>query len=165
MSDLGPILLVLAAQITLPVLAGLLFSRRRDPAAACVPPAVASVAVLLLTPLAFVPRPHWPAGKPVIAEHHEEVAVESPPQFAAAPGGIDLLQLLRLPKPQVAAEKSSRFDLWRLIAIAFVGLSCLGLLRFLFSLIATIRVARGSRPLHDVELQALADLVAHEARG
>ena len=59
MNEIGPVLLVLAAQVTLPIMGGLLLSRRRDPAAACGPLTLAAVAALLLTPLAFVPRPEW----------------------------------------------------------------------------------------------------------
>ena len=52
-TDFGPLLLALAAQVTLPLVGGLILSRRRDPAAACGPLAVALVAVLALTPLAL----------------------------------------------------------------------------------------------------------------
>ena len=62
MSHFGPVLLVLAAQVTLPVLGGLALSRRRDPAAACIPLVAAAILVLLLTPLAFAPRVQWPTA-------------------------------------------------------------------------------------------------------
>ena len=96
MRDLGPVLVVLAAQVTLPVLGGLLFSRRRDPAAACGPLVLAAVAVLLLTPLAFVPKPSWPTTSRPASETHEGIPAGETPSANPAPGGIDLLKLTRL---------------------------------------------------------------------
>ena len=64
MNDLGAILVVLAVQITLPIVGGLLLSRRRDPATACSALIVAALAALLLTPLAFAPRPAWSGSSP-----------------------------------------------------------------------------------------------------
>jgi hypothetical protein len=158
MTNLGPVLLVLAVQVTLPVIGGLLLSRRRDPAAACGPLVLAAVAALLLTPLAFAPRPSWPAAPLPAPEAHEPAAVVETPAAVEAPGGIDLLKLLRLARPAPAAvAKPERFDPWRVVALVGLGLAGFGLGRLVLGLAATARVIRRSRPATDPGLLALAE--------
>jgi hypothetical protein len=158
MTNLGPVLLVLAAQVTLPVIGGLLLSRRRDPAAACGPLVLAAFAVLFLTPLAFAPRPSWPKPSAPVPEAHEAVPVAETSAAAESPGGIDLLQLLRLakPAPAVAAEPEP-YDPWRLVASVAFGVAGVGLGRLLLGVIATARIVRRSSPVTDPRLVALAE--------
>ena len=118
MSELGPILFALAAQVTLPVVGALLLSRRRDPAAACTPLVVAAIAALLLTPVAFVPRPQWNFASPSV-EVSATVAIDASvvedkplaPSISAT-GGIDVLKLLRLPVPAREIDRPSRLAGW-----------------------------------------------------
>jgi len=159
MTAFGPTLLVLAAQVTLPVLGGLLLSRRRDPAAACGPLVVAAAAALLLTPLAFLPRPDWPAcDRPGVLP--TEVAASegaSPAGVAPSPGGIDVLKLLRMGQSEASAPPATGFDAWRAVAFVILGLAGLGLGRFAVGLAHTTRVVRAARPVRDPDLIALAD--------
>jgi hypothetical protein len=156
MNDLGPVLLVLAAQITVPVVGGLLLSRRRDPAAACDPLVLAAVAVLFLTPLAFAPRPTWPKLSPPAPESHAAGPTEEAAVTAAAPGGIDVLKLLRLAEPVPAADAPAPFDLGRLVALGVLGLGGLGLARLGLGVQSTARVVRRGRPVTDPGLLDLA---------
>jgi beta-lactamase regulating signal transducer with metallopeptidase domain len=158
-SDLGPVLVVLAAQVTLPVLGGLWLSRRRDPAAACGPLVFAAAAVLLLTPLAFAPRPAWPTASPPAPDAHETIPVDDVPATADAPGGIDVLKLLRLAKPSPVADVPERFDGWRVAAVVALGLAGIGLARLAAAFVATLQVARRGRPVTDSGLLALFDEV------
>src|SRR5262245_6545699 len=114
MTAFGATFLVLAAQVTVPVVGSLLLSRRRDPAAACGPLVVAAMAVLLLTPLAFLPRPAWPDfGRPA-ERTPEPVATDkmSPAAEAPAPAGIDVLKLLLLAQPGPEVARAG-FDGWQ----------------------------------------------------
>jgi beta-lactamase regulating signal transducer with metallopeptidase domain len=159
MTELGPVLFVLAIQVTLPVVGGLLLSRRRDPAAACGPLVVAAAAVILLTPLPFLPRPEWPTSSaseaaPAVAQPAEPLATNS-----EAPGGIDLMQLLRLPHPEPAAHRTTGFDGWKALAYVLMGLSAFGLARLLIGLVNTARAVRAARPVTDPKLLDLADEV------
>src|SRR5262245_42696093 len=158
MNDLGPVLLVLAAQVTLPVIGGLLLSRRRDPAAACAPLVLAAVAVVFVTALAFTPRPTWPKATPPAAQTHETVPIEETPAAAAeAPGGIDLLKLMRLAKPSAATAEPEQRNPWRVVAFIGLGLACLGLGRLTLGIVATARVVRRSQPVIDPGLLGLAE--------
>jgi beta-lactamase regulating signal transducer with metallopeptidase domain len=164
MNDLGPILVVLAAQVTLPILGGLILSRRRNPAAACGPLVVAAVAALLLTPLAFVPRPSLPTKEKAAAHSRESNSVDAIAPTASAeavPGGIDLLKLFRLPKPQPAHESANRLDPWRIVAFGIIGLAAFGLGRLLLGLLATSRTVRASRPVMDPHLLTVAKELRH----
>ncbi|HKA08099.1 MAG TPA: M56 family metallopeptidase [Gemmataceae bacterium] len=160
MNEIGPILLVLAAQVTLPVAGGLLLSRRRDPAAACGPLTLAAAAALLLTPLAFVPRPQRPAHDRLTPLEQASDQTQTAETVAATagglPGGIDLLKLLRLPTPEPKVEQTNGFDLWRLVAVGIVGLAAIGLSRMLLGVFATTRAVRAGRPMTDPTLIALA---------
>ena len=157
MSNLGSLLLVLAAQVTLPVLGGLLLSRRRDPAAACAPLVLAALAALALTPLTLAPLPQWKVAGVRPVESIAPAAIESKSEnaTAAAAPGIDLLLLFRLPKPAPATHPHAAIDGWRIAAGFAIGLAAFGLVRFAFALATTIRVVRGSRPLDCEELQSL----------
>jgi beta-lactamase regulating signal transducer with metallopeptidase domain len=157
MTDFVPTLLVLAAQVTVPIVGGLLLSRRRDPAAACGPLVVAAMAVLLLTPLAFLPRPGWlTSDRPTEAAPQVAAADEATPAAeAATPPGIDVLKLLRLAQPGPGASPPAGFDGWGTVAFAFVGLAGLGLVRLALGLAHTARVVRLARPVHDPEMLGL----------
>jgi beta-lactamase regulating signal transducer with metallopeptidase domain len=158
MSDLGPVLLVLAVQVTLPVIGGLLLSRRRDPAAACGPLVLAATAVLLLTPLAFAPRPSWPTNTVVRAPTNESmVADATSPSAAGAPGGINVLDLLRLAKSVPVRDERPALDPWRLVALIGVGFAGAGVVRITIGFISTWRVVRQSRPITESGLVALAE--------
>ncbi|HVK14316.1 MAG TPA: M56 family metallopeptidase [Gemmataceae bacterium] len=150
MTDLGPVLLALAAQVTLPLVGGLILSRRRDPAAACGPLAVALVAVLMLTPLAFLPRPAWPTHE---APHPgtTEIAPETvaAPAGAAPPGGVNVLDLLRLARPANPTEAPERFNPWAVAAWVVVGLAAFGLVRLALGVLAVRRLIRASEPLDE----------------
>ena len=158
MSDLGPILLVLAAQITLPVAGGLLLSRRRDPAAACAPLTLAAAAALLLVPLAFIPRPSWsPATQSEQPINQPASPDQSQPAVVAGEvaGGIDVLSLLRLPHPESNVAPAATFDGWQVLTMIALGLAVLGLTRFFVSVMVTARAVRAGRPATDPTLLAL----------
>lgn len=160
MNDLGPVLVVLAAQVTLPVLGSLLLSRRRDPAAACGPMVLAAVAVLLLTPLAFIPKPDWPTTSRPASETHEGTPAEKTPSVNQAPGGIDLLQLARLIKPTrpaVVEPTAATFDPWRVVALVGLVVAGLGVARLALGFLFVFMTLRRSRPVTDPGLIATAD--------
>jgi BlaR1 peptidase M56 len=158
MNEMGPVLLVLAAQVTLPVAGGLLLSRRRDPAAACGPLTFAATAALLLTPLAFVPRPTWPAADRVALPSERSIINDSPAVRGAdvLPGGFDLLKLLHVPTPEPKVEQGSRFDAWCVVALGILGLAAFGLSRLLLGVLVTTRAVRAGRPATDPGLLGLA---------
>ena len=157
MSDLAPLLLALAAQVTLPLAGGLLLSRRRDPAAACGPLAVALAAALVLTPIAFLPRPAWPTAEaPVPSRTGEAVEATSPPAGSAPSGGVNLLDLLRLAKPVKVTEEPAGFDAWMIGAWVVLGLAAFGMGRLAFGWCAVVRAVRRSAPITDVRLIAVA---------
>jgi beta-lactamase regulating signal transducer with metallopeptidase domain len=158
-TPLGPTLLVLAAQVTLPAVGGLVLSRRRDSAAACGPLTVAAAAVLLLTPLAFLPRPTWPAHERPVETAPEAVAVgdTEPIKAATESPGIDLLKLLRLAHVEPATTRSAEFDGWQVTAFVLLGLAGLGLGRFALGLAHTARVVRTAHPVADQDLLTVAD--------
>ena len=160
MTDLGPVLLVLAAQITLPVTGGLLLSRRRDPAAVCAPLTLAAAAALLLVPLAFIPRPSWSSSTPTNQPTEEPVAANQSPTIAAAgevPGGIDVLSLLRLPLPETNTEPTASLDGWQVLALVFLALGAFGIGRLFLGVLVTSRAVRAGRPTTDPDLLALAN--------
>jgi hypothetical protein len=155
-TDFGPLLLALAAQVTLPLLGGLLLSRRRDPAAACGPLTVALAAVLVLTPLALLPRPTWPkAESPVPSEASVAVEAVSSSAESGPPGGVNLLDLLRLAKPAKATEAPARFDGWAVGAWVFLGLAAFGLGRLALGWYAVVRTLRRSNPVTEPGLVAV----------
>src|SRR5262245_7768285 len=157
MTEMGQILVVLAVQITIPLAGGLLLSRRRDAAAACGPLLVAAAAAILLTPLAFVPRPAWP--RPVRASAPAEELVVGPSESLDAsdnlPGGVDVLKLLSIPSAK-PAEQVGAIDAWRLITLGFLGLAGLGLCRMAVAVFVTRKAIRVSRGVTDSSLLALA---------
>jgi len=158
-NDLGPVLVVLAAQVTLPVLGGLLLSRRRDPAAACGPLVLAAIAVLLLTPLAFAPRSSWPTASHPPSVDVETARADASPAATEAPAGIDVLKLARLMKPPAAPVEPGPepFDPWRCVAIGGLILAGLGLVRLGFGLLSTTLVIRRGRTVTDPGLLAVAE--------
>lgn len=157
MNDLGPVLLVLAAQLTLPVAGGLLLSRRRDPAAACGPLILAVVTVLLLTPLAFAPRPSWPTAPRPGPTTDEAATPDETPAVAEATGGIDVLKLIRLAKPVPATEDPAPtpLDPWQIVAVVGLALAGFGVARLGAGLLSTYRVVRRSGLVTDPGLIAI----------
>jgi beta-lactamase regulating signal transducer with metallopeptidase domain len=165
MTDLGPVLFVLAAQITLPLAGGLLLSRRRDPAAACRPLAAAVGAVLVLTPLVFLPLPVWPpsaASPATVIETAAPLESAAAPLASPTPRGVNILDLLQLAKPTSAETLSAGPDVWSVVACAAVALAAFGLVRLALSWIAVVRVVRRSRPVTDPSLLAMADELRHQ---
>jgi beta-lactamase regulating signal transducer with metallopeptidase domain len=159
-NDLGTVLVVLAAQVTLPVLGGLLLSRRRDPAAACGPMVLAAVAVLLLTPLAFMPKPDWPTTSRPASETHVGTPAEEMPSANQAPGGIDLLQLARVMKPNQSAvvePEAPTVDQWRVVALVGLVAAGLGVARLAVGFLFVFMTLRRSLPVTDPGLIATAD--------
>jgi len=159
MSEIGQILLVLAVQVTIPVAGGILLSRKRDPAAACGPLLTAAAATLLLTPLAFLPRPAWPESERAATSVEETAAaadsVETTSAASTMPGGIDLLKLLHVAQPEIS-ERTMSFDAWRWLSIGLLGLAAVSLGRLLTGTLATMRAVRAASPVSDSGLLALA---------
>ncbi len=155
MSDLGPLFLDLAVQVTLPVLGGLLLSRRHDPAAACVPLVFAAVAIVVITPVAFMPRIPWPVIASSAPCASQDSISDTAPAAASRSPGIDLLKLLQLAKPGTPIEPAPRFHPWQAVAWIGLGLAALGLARFTLALIQTVRVIRRSRVVEDPRLQVV----------
>lgn len=159
MNDFGALILVLAAQVTLPLVGGLLLSRKRNPAAACVPLVLASLAVLVLTPLAFVPRPEFrtsEAERPVATQSTAEEPVVGA-STSAAPTGIDLMKLLRSAKPMRAAATESNFDVWKVIGFVALGIASLGLARLVIGMCSVLLATGRSRSVVDNGLMTTVD--------
>src|SRR5262245_29540911 len=159
MTEIGQLLFVLAVQVTIPVAGGLLLSRRRDPAAACGPLLVAAIAALLLTPLAFIPRPAWPAFSRTNPPPQQPAAnpqsIDTASTGSTLPGGIDLLDLLHVTKPQ-PCEGAITIDAWQCLSIGLIGLAALGIGRLFIGVLATQRTTRVAQPIADAHLIALA---------
>ena len=159
MTEMGQVLFVLAAQVTIPVAAGLLLSRRRDPAAACGPLLVAAAAALLLTPLAFIPRPAWPAfdrpDPPPQQPAANPQSIDTVSSGSTLPGGIDLLGLLHVTKPQ-SSERPTSVDAWRWLSIGLIGLAILGLSQLFLGVLSTMRAVNAASAVGDPGLVALA---------
>ena len=159
MTPLGPTLLVLAAQVTLPAVGGLVLSRRRDSAAACGPLTVAAAAVLLLTPLAFLPRPTWPARNARSKPRPKSLPWTTPNRLTRppCPQASTCLSSSAWPTFEPPTTRSAEFDGWQVTAFVLLGLAGLGLGRFALGLAHTARVVRTAHPVADQDLLTVAD--------
>jgi beta-lactamase regulating signal transducer with metallopeptidase domain len=150
-NDLGPLLVVLAAQITLP-LAGALLSRR-DPR----PLAVALVAVIGLTGIVVVPRPSSSIVTATPTTATPDAIPSTPTESAPMPRGVNLLALLRLAPPTSDKNRSALPSAWSVVAWIALSLAAVGMMRFLWGIAAILSILWRSRPIADGSLLALAD--------
>ena len=158
MNDFGQTILVLAIQLSFPLLGGLLLSRRRSPGVACSVLTASIIAVWGLTLLAVLPRPAWPApkpGEPVGTVINESVIVDANPAAPAetsSPGAPlfnvrSLLAVLAVSAPTIE-EPSPRLGRW--LAAGFGLLTALGVILFLWESRELRRIVAESRPVADL---------------
>jgi beta-lactamase regulating signal transducer with metallopeptidase domain len=165
MSKLDATVLVIAVQVTVPLLAALLLSFRRNAAASCIPLVWGAASVVLLTTCAPLPIPSWPApqAQSQSASTPDSALIEPIDGLAPAPGqdhagvsgGIDLSRLLPLLRitPPLAHEESS--TPW--LAYLAIGLAGLGLLRSASSWMVVQMARMRSRRLLSPELLKILD--------
>lgn len=153
MSGYFSTVVVLAAQVTLPVLGALLLARRRSPALATRTLFLATVAVLGLTIIAFVPRPNWVrAPQSVSIEMHADTGSQS----LRASGGIDITELLRQVRPRVAPH-SPGIEWERIVVLTMLLVAIVSLLRLSIAWARTLCLVRTARPITDESMQRMTD--------
>lgn len=152
MSDFGQTLLVLAVQLTFPLLGGLLLSYRRSPKVASSVLTAAVLGSFVLTALALLPRPTWPSRTVEPIRIDESAVVDSNlPSVSNGPeGGAPTFELrsvfaaLKVSAP-VIEEPSPRIGRW--LSLGFGLLIGFGLFKFLIEAIAIRRIVAQARPL------------------
>jgi beta-lactamase regulating signal transducer with metallopeptidase domain len=121
---------------------------------------LAAVAVLLLTPFAFIPKPDWTTTSRPATEIQEGILAEETPSASQAPGGIDLLKLARLMKPtrpDAVEQEATAFGSWRVVALVGLAAAGLGVARLAIGFVFVFMTLRRSRPVTDPGLIATAD--------
>lgn len=154
MNTLGQTLFVLALQVALVAGAGLLLSRRRSSMLACGPLVWATCCIVLLTPLAFLPRPTWSRER--LTEAHEVTPAATTvhePMVTADPVGLDVLQLLRQLRPQPVHEAPTPDRTWSYVAYILLTFACIGLTRFAWAWWSLRRLLRHVTLIADADLQ------------
>ncbi|WP_020469974.1 M56 family metallopeptidase [Zavarzinella formosa] len=156
MNDLGQAILVLAIQLTFPLLGGLLLSFRRSPGVACSVLMWTVAATWGLTILALLPWPAWPVGEapssPAFASRNVNELIdedEAAPVENPAPAGIDISRILRKLAVRAPAIEEPSFRLGAWLAWGFAGLATLGLIRLVRESRELRRIIADSRPIED----------------
>ena len=152
MNDLGQTILVLAIQLSFPLLGGLLLSYRRSPGVASSVLTAAVLGVCVLTALAIVPKPTWPTPvrtvEPINASASvDSIPSESPP-VESATGSAPAFDLRRLftamnVSAPIVEEPSPRLGRWLVVVFGLV--TGFGLIRYLIESREIRRIVCASR--------------------
>lgn len=160
-------LMTAAIQVTavaLPAIVLVLLVGRRNPAIAASTAAIALLVTAALTVAAFAPLPTrwtWAVESATAQPRDTETVVSN----ASTPTGArwDVRQLLSQLSVSADGQPAARWSGRDLAAVIVAGISGLSAVGWLYGLLMAWRLRRGSQPIEDVGLSALADQIRRDS--